>query len=72
MSTTAINWKRWFPAAVPAGSGWRLIRFESVDAEGKPVGKPIEAVTPTLNPRRFPSEQRAIYAARELNAVDGL
>lgn len=72
MSTAAINWTRWFPAAVPAGPGWRLIRFESMDADGRPVGKPIEAVTPSLNARRFPTEQRADYAARALNAADGL
>ncbi|MBB5769122.1 hypothetical protein [Xanthomonas euroxanthea] len=49
-----------------------MIRFESMDADGKPVGKPIEAVTPSLNARRFPTEQRAEYAARALNAADGL
>ena len=60
------KWQEWFPAAAE-GSRWRLIRFKQVDAEGKPVGKPEEALSAGGYPLRFPTERRAELAGRWLN-----
>lgn len=60
------NWQEWLPAAAE-GSRWRLIRFKQVDAEGKPVGKPEEALSAGGSPLRFPTERRAALAGRWLN-----
>jgi hypothetical protein len=68
--TPAINWCRWFPTGAPHG-GWQLIRFDSVDAAGNPVGKAIVAQTPTLRPRLFRTEQLAQLAANGLNIEEG-
>jgi hypothetical protein len=68
------SWQRWFPGPTAVGrrQGWRLIRFAEVDAEGKPVGRPIEAIAPGGHPRFFLTEAAAESAARWLNAEDGL
>lgn len=67
---SANSWTRWFAAGAP-DRGWRLLRFEQVDDAGKPVGKPIEALTPALRPRRFPNERQAEWAASALNREEG-
>jgi hypothetical protein len=67
------KWLHWFPAADPTHPGWwRLIRFAGVDTAGTPVGKPIVSNTPNNRPRQFRTERSAEWAARELNAQDGL
>lgn len=69
MATNA--WQQWFPGSDPDRHGWwRLIRFEQIDAEGKPVGKPQVALTPGNYPRQFPSEEIAQRAAKFLNAEE--
>lgn len=70
LSTPAIDWTRWF-ATGGAHGGWRLVRFESMDAQGNPVGKAIEALTPTLRTRLFRTEQLATLAAAALNMEEG-
>ncbi|MCD7096913.1 hypothetical protein [Stenotrophomonas sp. MMGLT7] len=66
-SRPAIDWTRWFAAGAPQG-GWRLLRFERVDANtGQPVGKPQVALTPSLRERTFRNERLAELAAEGLN-----
>lgn len=70
LSAQPIDWTRWIATGGKHG-GWRLIRFESVDAHGNPVGKAIEAQTPTLRTRLFRTEQLAMLAANALNQEEG-
>ncbi len=66
------EWKRWFPALDPDRPGWfRLIRFERVDAQGQPIGKPLVAMTPGNSTRRFHNEISAASAAAWLNREEG-
>lgn len=66
------NWLRWFPTGSTCGNGWYLVRFESVDPlTGLPLGKALTAVTPSLWPRRFPTEEIAQLAANFLNREEG-
>lgn len=66
-------WLRWTPNGFPGRPGrWRLIRFESVDADGKPVGKPIEALSAGGHPLCFRSEFSAQFAADHFNREEGL
>jgi hypothetical protein len=68
----ANPWLRWFAAAEPSRSGWwRLIRFEQVDADGKPIGKAVVSMTPSNFPRNFPTEAVATGAAEVLNGEEG-
>ena len=62
-------WLQWFPAAAE-GSRWRLIRFKQLDAQGKPLGKPEEALSAAGHGLRFPTEERAALVARHLNAEE--
>lgn len=62
------DWRQWTPAAMPAGPRWRLIRFDRVDAEGKPIGRAIECRTPGDAVRTFPTEAVAQACANYLNA----
>lgn len=68
---SAHDWTRWTPAAMPSGPHWRLIRFDAVDADGKPVGKAIEARTPSLHTRKFFTEAAAQGCADLLNEEEG-
>lgn len=64
-------WQQWFAASDPDRHGWwRLIRFDQVDSDGKPVGKAQVAMTPGNYPRQFPSEAIAQRAAGYLNAEE--
>lgn len=65
---SAHDWRKWTPAAMPVGPRWRLIRFDRVDAEGKPVGKAIECRSPAGTVRTFPTEAVAQACADYLNA----
>lgn len=68
----AIDWTRWLPAISPTRQGrWRLIRFERIDQDGKPVGRPVSAMTPQRTERQFPNERQAQWAADALNRVEG-
>lgn len=64
------QWQRWFPGVLSA-SAWRVQRFEKVDAEGRPVGKPIESLTPAGATRLFKTEESAQRAADYLNYEEG-
>lgn len=64
------EWQRWF-AGPATPSGWRVLRFEKVDAEGKPVGKPMESLTPANAVRVFKTEDAANRAANFLNFEEG-
>lgn len=66
----SADWTRWYPAAAE-GSRWKLARFEAADADGKPVGKPVEAISAAGFPLRFPTEARAQLAANWLNQEEG-
>lgn len=67
------EWQRWFPAPVPGPGGWwRLIRFDKVGADGKPVGKSIVNLSPAGHPRHFRTEAIARSAATLANQQDGL
>ncbi len=73
VSVTASHWLRWFPAAAEGpGNRWRLIRFERVDEDGRPVGKAITCMTPGGMPRLFRSEAIAKSCAALVNQDDGL
>lgn len=69
-ATPANAWQSWF-AASDGHNGWRVIRFEVVDAEGKPVGKPIASVSPANQVRIFGGEASANRAAAWLNIEEG-
>lgn len=73
MAGSRNPWQRWFVAAANGVPGrWQLIRFEQLDANGNPVGKPLVALTPSNTPRLFRSEESAEWASQELNRQDGL
>ena len=65
------GWLRWFPGPDPVRRGWYcLLRFESVDDAGMPLGKPFVSETPAGLPRRWPTEARAQAAADWQNAEE--
>ncbi|MBB5885442.1 hypothetical protein DYQ93_11565 [Xanthomonas sp. LMG 8992] len=66
----ATDWTKWFATGHPGG-GWKMVRFERVDADGKPVGKPLESATPTGRLRLFRTEADAARHARYLNIEEG-
>ena len=69
---TAVDWTRWFPAASQRRpNAWRLQRFDTVDAEGRPVGRAIVALTPAGEERTFASEKHAQWGANALNQQEG-
>jgi hypothetical protein len=65
---SAHDWTTWAPARVGNTSRWRLIRFETVDAQGRPVGRCTESKTPAGDTRTFPTEAVAQGCADLLNA----
>ena len=67
-----VDWTRWMPGISPsAPSRWRLIRFEHMDAAGRPLGEPLVSMTPQGAERLFPNVLRAEWAAAELNRLEG-
>lgn len=65
-------WQRWFPAADPDRPGyWRLIRFDEVGGDGKPVGKAIVNTSPGNQPRTFINEKVAQNVADFINQEEG-
>jgi len=65
----AGRFDRWFAAAVPSSSRWRLVRYPQLDASGKPLGAP-EVLHSSTRPEQvvtFPNESDATRVARCVN-----
>lgn len=65
---TTHDWRQWTPARIGNTSRWRLIRFDAINAEGKPVGRCIESQSPAGGTRSFAREADAQRVADFLNA----
>jgi len=67
----ASKWLSWFAAPVPQSHAWRVCRFESVDVDGQPIGKPLVSLSPAQQMRTFKTEAAANRAAQWLNFEEG-
>lgn len=69
-NASSSPWQQWFAGpATENNHQWRVLRFAAVDAAGKPVGKPDQAINASGMPCRFGTEQAAERHARYLNAA---